>query len=94
MREQLKELGISYDWKRVTLAVLIIINGPNGCFYKCISMDWLIRKVNVNWCPSCATVLANEQVVNGHCERCKSLVGKKDLEQWFSKLPSTLKDTG
>ena len=40
----------------------------------------------VNWCPSCQTVLANEQVVDGKCERCKTLVGKKDLSQWYFKI--------
>jgi len=40
----------------------------------------------VNWCPSCATVLANEQVVDGGCERCDTLVTKKNLEQWFFKI--------
>lgn len=44
------------------------------------------KRSYVNWCPSCETVLANEQVVNGRCERCKSLVGKKDLEQWFFRI--------
>src|SRR5690606_29862882 len=44
------------------------------------------KKSNVNWCPSCETVLANEQVVNGGCERCKAIVEKKDLEQWFFKI--------
>lgn len=88
MREQLKELGISYDWKREVTTCspdyykwtqwMFLQMYKHGLAYK--------KKSNVNWCPSCATVLANEQVVNGHCERCKSLVGKKDLEQWFFKI--------
>ena len=44
------------------------------------------KKANVNWCPSCNTVLANEQVVEGLCERCSSVVTKKDLTQWFFKI--------
>ncbi len=40
----------------------------------------------VNWCPSCQTVLANEQVVDGKCERCKTPVGKKNLSQWYFKI--------
>ena len=44
------------------------------------------KKAAVNWCPSCATVLANEQVVDGGCERCDTLVTKKNLEQWFFKI--------
>ncbi len=50
----------------------------NGLAYK--------KKSFVNWCPSCSTVLANEQVVNGACERCSSTVTKKDLEQWFFRI--------
>jgi leucyl-tRNA synthetase len=44
------------------------------------------KKQPVNWCPSCKTVLANEQVINGKCERCATTVIKKDLEQWFFKI--------
>ena len=44
------------------------------------------KKAPVNWCPSCNTVLANEQVVDGECERCGSIVTKKDLTQWFFKI--------
>lgn len=88
MREQLKRLGFSYDWTReVTTAKpdyykftqwMFLQLYKNGLAYK--------KKSFVNWCPSCQTVLANEQVVNGKCERCKSEVTKKDLEQWFFKI--------
>jgi len=88
MREQLKALGISYDWDREIATCkpdyykftqkLFLELFNNGLAYK--------KKSYVNWCPSCQTVLANEQVVNGKCERCKSEVGKKDLEQWFFKI--------
>ena len=88
MRRQLKELGISYDWDREIATCkpdyykwtqwMFLQLYKNGLAYK--------RKSYVNWCPSCGTVLANEQVVNGKCERCKSDVGKKDLEQWFFKI--------
>ncbi|MCX6702890.1 MAG: leucine--tRNA ligase [Candidatus Wolfebacteria bacterium] len=44
------------------------------------------KKQPVNWCPSCKTVLADEQVINGKCERCGTVVGKRDLEQWFFKI--------
>ena len=44
------------------------------------------KKASVNWCPSCNTVLANEQVVDGACERCDTKVGQKELEQWFFKI--------
>ncbi|MBO5667366.1 MAG: leucine--tRNA ligase, partial [Firmicutes bacterium] len=88
MEEQLKELGFSYDWDREVATCL-----PE--YYKW--MQWLFiqfynkglayKKQNpVNWCPSCQTVLANEQVVDGHCERCKTPVGKKELSQWYLKI--------
>lgn len=88
MRRQLKELGISYDWDREVATChpvyykwtqwMFLQLYKNGLAYK--------KKSYVNWCPSCTTVLANEQVVNGKCERCKSDVGKKDLEQWFFSI--------
>ncbi|HHV60965.1 MAG TPA: leucine--tRNA ligase [Clostridiaceae bacterium] len=88
MRRQLMELGISYDWEREVATChpnyykwtqwMFLQLYKNGLAYK--------KKSHVNWCPSCATVLANEQVVNGKCERCKSDVDKKDLEQWFFRI--------
>lgn len=88
MREQLKRLGFSYDWDREVATAkpeyykftqwMFLQLYKHGLAYK--------KKSYVNWCPSCKTVLANEQVVNGKCERCKSEVGKKDLEQWFFKI--------
>lgn len=88
MREQLKRLGLSYDWDREVTTCL-----PD--YYKWT--EWLFlqfykkglaykKKSAVNWCPDCATVLANEQVVNGGCERCGTEVIKKDLAQWFLKI--------
>lgn len=88
MRRQLKELGLSYDWDREVATCkadyykwtqwMFLQLYKHGLAYK--------KKSYVNWCPSCETVLANEQVVNGKCERCKADVGKKDLEQWFFKI--------
>lgn len=88
MKEQLKSMGISYDWKRE-------ISTCHPDYYRWT--QWLFlqfyklglaykKKAAVNWCPSCATVLANEQVVDGGCERCETVVGSKDLEQWFFKI--------
>ncbi|MDA8441675.1 MAG: leucine--tRNA ligase [Peptococcaceae bacterium] len=88
MREQLRQMGISYDWEREVATC-----HPN--YYKWT--QWLFlefykhglvyrKKAAVNWCPSCATVLANEQVVDGACERCDTSVIKKDLEQWFFRI--------
>ena len=88
MRSQLKRLGISYDWDREVATChpdyykwtqwLFLQLYKKGLAYK--------KKAGVNWCPGCATVLANEQVVNGACERCDSEVQKQDLEQWFYKI--------
>lgn len=88
MRKQLMSLGISYDWDREVATChpdyykwtqwMFLQLYKHGLAYK--------KKSFVNWCPSCQTVLANEQVVGGKCERCKSDVGKKDLEQWFFKI--------
>jgi len=88
MRRQLQEIGISYDWEREIATChpeyyrwtqwLFLEFYKHGLVYK--------KKAAVNWCPSCATVLANEQVVDGVCERCETTVTKKDLEQWFFKI--------
>jgi len=88
MRAQLHRMGLSYDWDReVTTCLpdyykwtqwLFLLLYKKGLAYK--------RKAPVNWCPSCATVLANEQVVDGVCWRCESTVIKKDLEQWFFRI--------
>ncbi len=88
MRKQQKELGLSYDWDREVATC-------HPDYYKW--MQWIFiqfykrglayKKENpVNWCPSCQTVLANEQVVDGCCERCKTPVGKKNLSQWYLKI--------
>ncbi len=88
MRRQLKSLGISYDWDREVASCL-----PD--YYKFTQWHFLQlykhglaykKKAAVNWCPSCKTVLANEQVVDGACERCHSEVEKKNLSQWFFKI--------
>ncbi len=88
MRRQLKELGISYDWEReVATCHPDYYKWTQWMFLQLFKKGLAYKKRSfVNWCPSCATVLANEQVVDGKCERCKSDVGKKDLEQWFFKI--------
>lgn len=88
MRGQLKRLGFSYDWDReVATAKPDYYKFTQWMFEQLYKHDLAYKKKSyVNWCPSCKTVLANEQVVNGKCERCKSEVGKKDLEQWFFKI--------
>lgn len=88
MKEQLNTLGLSYDWNREVATC-------NEDYYKWT--QWLFlrfyekglaykKESRVNWCPSCETVLANEQVVGGLCERCDSKVGKKLLNQWYFKI--------
>ena len=88
MNRQLRTLGLSYDWDREVATA-----HPN--YYKW--MQWIFvqffkkglaykKESSVNWCPSCQTVLANEQVVDGCCERCGSVVGKKNLSQWYFKI--------
>jgi leucyl-tRNA synthetase len=91
---QIKSLGISYDWSRE-------IDTSSPEYYKWTQWFFLFlyekglaykKKANVNWCPSCQTVLANEQVVDGACERCKAQVVQKDLEQWFFRITDFIED--
>lgn len=88
MKLQLKSLGISYDWDReVATCKQDYYKWTQWMFLKLYENNLAYKKKSyVNWCPSCQTVLANEQVVGGKCERCKSEVGKKDLEQWFFSI--------
>ncbi len=88
MKEQLAAWGCCYDWDKEVASCepdyykwtqwLFIQFFNRGLAYK--------KKSNVNWCPDCATVLANEQVVDGLCDRCESTVEQKALEQWFFKI--------
>ena len=88
MEQTLREMGAMFDWSAE-------IKTCNEDYYKWT--QWLFLKLYekglayrkeapVNWCPDCMTVLANEQVVNGECERCGSTVIKKNLTQWFFKI--------
>ncbi len=88
MRKQLKTMGNVYDWSRE-----IVTADPE--YYKWT--QWMLsylfnrglvyrKKAPANWCPSCRTVLANEQVVDGRCERCSSAVTQKEIEQWLLKI--------
>jgi leucyl-tRNA synthetase len=88
LKKQIRRWGCGYDWKREIAAChpgyyrwtqwLFLKMWEHGLAYR--------KKAPVNWCPSCATVLANEQVIDGRCERCESEVQTKDLEQWFFKI--------
>lgn len=88
MKEQLKTLGISYDWDReVATCKPDYYKFTQWMFLKLYEHNLAYKKnAAVNWCPSCHTVLANEQVVDGGCERCQTTVEKKQLEQWFFKI--------
>ncbi len=88
IKKQLKRLGMSYDWDREVYTCkedyykwtqwLFLKLYENGLAYK--------KKAAANWCPHCKTVLANEQVVNGKCERCGTPVTIIQLDQWFFKI--------
>ncbi|HCU70401.1 MAG TPA: leucine--tRNA ligase [Candidatus Moranbacteria bacterium] len=91
---QIKSLGMSYDWSRE-------IDTSSPEYYKWTQWFFLFlyknglaykKKAKTNWCESCKTVLANEQVVNGNCERCGNQVIQKDLEQWFFKITDFIED--
>lgn len=88
MTAQLKELGLSYDWDRqVATCKPDYYKWMQWIFIQFYNKGLAYKKENpVNWCPSCQTVLANEQVVDGKCERCDSVVGKKSLSQWYFKI--------
>lgn len=87
-RKQIERLGLSYDWNRE-------INTTDPKYYKWT--QWIFIKLFehglayekealINWCPSCKTGLANEEVVDGKCDRCGALVERKKLKQWWLKI--------
>ncbi len=88
MKSQLKTMGISYDWDReIATCKPDYYKFTQWMFLKLYEHGLAYKKKSaVNWCPSCQTVLANEQVVDGGCERCEAVVEKKQLEQWFFKI--------
>ncbi|MDR1696226.1 MAG: leucine--tRNA ligase [Endomicrobium sp.] len=88
MREQLKTLGISYDWDREIATCDAEYYKWNQWFFIKMWEKGLVfrKKATVNWCNSCNTVLANEQVSEGVCWRCKNPTEHRELEQWFIKI--------
>lgn len=92
---QIKSIGLSYDWERELNTSspeyyrftqwMFLFLYKNGLAYK--------KKAKVNWCPSCQTVLANEQVIDGKCDRSGDVVIQKDLEQWFFKITDFIEPT-
>jgi leucyl-tRNA synthetase len=85
---QLKRLGLSYDWDReVATCLEEYYRWNQWLFIKMYEKGLAYKKRSyVNWCPSCNTVLANEQVEDGLCWRCSTLVTHKELEQWFFRI--------
>ena len=88
MHRQLQGLGFSYDWDReVATCKEEYYKWMQWIFIQFYNKGLAYKKDNpVNWCPSCQTVLANEQVVDGCCERCHTPVAKKRLSQWYLKI--------
>lgn len=88
MRQQLRKMGPMYDYsKEVVTSEPQYYQWTQWIFLQLYKKGLAYRKnAPVNWCPSCQTVLANEQVVDGRCERCKHEVTKRDLTQWFFKI--------
>jgi len=88
MRQQIQSLGLSYDWSREVQTTdpdyykwtqwIFLQMFKNGLAYE--------ATVPINWCPSCKTGLANEEVVDGKCERCGAKVTKKNIRQWLLKI--------
>ncbi len=88
MTEQLKSMGAIYDWSRKIITSdqeyykwtqwMFLQFYKNGLAYK--------KKAPANWCPKCHTVLANEQVIDGKCERCETEVVQREIEQWLFKI--------
>ncbi|MFC3904527.1 leucine--tRNA ligase [Clostridium disporicum] len=88
MEEQLKAMGAMFNWENeVITCTPEYYKWTQWVFLQLLKNNLAYRKkAPVNWCPSCNTVLANEQVVDGTCERCSTEVTKKDLTQWFFKI--------
>jgi leucyl-tRNA synthetase len=88
MEKQLREMGATFDWDYEVITCLPdYYKWTQWIFLKLFEAGLAYRKkAPVNWCPSCQTVLANEQVIDGKCERCGTEVTKKDLTQWFFKI--------
>ncbi len=88
MKRQLRQWGVGYDWDRE-------ISSCSPEYYRWTQWIFLVlyraglayrKRADANWCPQCATTLANEQVLDSDCERCRSTVEKKSLEQWFFRI--------
>ena len=88
MREEFQKMGFSYDWDReLATCDSQYYRWNQWIFIKMFEKGLAYKKASsVNWCPSCETTLANEEVIQGQCWRCKTEVEQKDLEQWYLKI--------
>ena len=88
MKGQLQRLGISYAWGReIATCLPDYYRWNQWLFLRMLERDLAYRRRStVNWCPTCQTVLANEQVIDGKCWRCGTEVTQRDLEQWFLRI--------
>ena len=88
MHRQLRSIGAIYDWRReVITCIPEYYKWTQWFFLKLYEGGLAYRaKAPAVWCPNCQTVLANEQVINGLCERCGTAVTRRDLEQWFFRI--------
>jgi leucyl-tRNA synthetase len=88
MKKQLRSLGGMFDWSKEVITCLPEYYRWNQWFFLQFYKRGLAyrAKAPVWWCPTCQTVLANEQVIDGRCERCSTEVYRRDLEQWFLRI--------
>lgn len=88
IRKQLKQIGAMYDWSReLATSDPAYYKWTQWLFLKFFERGMAVRKeAPVNWCPSCKTVLANEQVIDGKCERCEARITRRNLKQWFLRI--------
>jgi len=88
MKKQLRSMGAMFDWSKEVITCLPEYYRWNQWFFLQFYKRGLAyrAKAPVWWCPTCQTVLANEQVIDGRCERCSTEVYRRDLEQWFLRI--------
>jgi leucyl-tRNA synthetase len=94
MKKQLKRMGFSYDWKReLATSDVLYYKWEQWIFLRMYERDLVYKKKSfVNWCGTCQTVLANEQVEGGLCWRCGQEVTQKELDQWFFRITNYVKE--
>jgi leucyl-tRNA synthetase len=88
MKQELKRMGFSYDWQReLATCDSRYYKWNQWIFLKMLEKRLAYKKASfVNWCPQCETTLANEEVIEGGCWRCKTEVKQRELEQWYLKI--------